>query len=76
MTQLVKPIPRATLEKTFKQELLSDHGAGSVVQDFEVLLDFIGTEGVAVSGQYHLLPLRRLADLNARLTQPIKLDLK
>lgn len=76
MRQLAKPIPRARLQQIFKQELRSDHIAGSVVRDFEVLLDFIGTEGVTVSSQYHLLPLRRLPDLNARLTRPVQLELK
>jgi hypothetical protein len=74
--QLVKPIPRATLQQIFKQELRSDDGAGSVIRDFETLLDFIGSDGLAVSGQNHWLPLRRLPDLNARLTRPIQLDLK
>jgi hypothetical protein len=76
MRQLVKPILQKTLQQIFKQEIKSDHAPGSVIRDFEVLLDFIGPEGVAVSGQYHLLPLRRLPDLNARLTRPIQLDLK
>lgn len=76
MRQLVKPIPKATLQEIFKEELRSDDSAGSVVRDFEVLLDFISTEGMTVSGQYHLLPLRRLPDLNTRLTRPIQLDLK
>lgn len=76
MTQLVKPIPRATLQKTFQQELQSDHVAGSVIRDFETLLDFIGPEGGVVSDQYHLLPLRRLPDLNARLIRPLQLDLR
>ncbi len=76
MRQLVKSIPKATLQKIFKQELRSDDGAGSVIEDFETLLDFIGPDGLMVSGQNHWLPLRRLADLNARLTRPLQLDLK
>jgi len=76
MRQLVKPIPTTTLQKIFKQELRSDDGAGSVIRDFETLLDFIGPDGLVVSGQNHWLPLRRLPDLNARLTRPIQLDLK
>ena len=46
------------------------------MRDFETLLEFIGSDGMAVSKTNHLLPMKSLADLNARLARPIDLGLK
>lgn len=74
--QWVNPISPKTLHQIFKQALQRNEGAGSIIRDFETLLDFIGLAGMVATGQYHLLPLRRLPELNARLTHPLQLDLK
>ncbi|NJP10632.1 MAG: plasmid pRiA4b ORF-3 family protein [Leptolyngbyaceae cyanobacterium RU_5_1] len=49
---------------------------GTILRDFQTLLDLIGDTGVPVSGTYHLLSQSLLADLNQRLSHPIQLDLK
>jgi len=48
----------------------------TILRDFETLLDYIGSDGLAVSGQYRLIPLRSLPKLNAQLSHPIALNLK
>lgn len=49
---------------------------GTIVQDFERLLERIGTEGIPVSSTRHQLGMNLLKDLNAQLSQPIQTDLK
>ena len=46
------------------------------MRDFATLLAFIGADGIEVSGKSKFLPMARLAELNARLSKPIELDLK
>ncbi|MEM9217864.1 MAG: hypothetical protein AAGD25_26430 [Cyanobacteria bacterium P01_F01_bin.150] len=49
---------------------------GTILKDFEMLLDLIGSQGISVSGKRHQLPMKALADINDRLSNPITLDLK
>lgn len=49
---------------------------GSILHDFQAMLDFIGTEGVPVSSKLQHLSLKLLADLNQKLSHPIAIDLK
>lgn len=70
----------ATLALEYRRLLISqtidDNGPGTIPRDFETLLDFIGDKGTEVSKTNHLLPMRSLGDLNARLAHPIELALK
>ena len=59
-----------------KQQKISETQPGTILPDFQTLLDFVGEGGIAVSGKHHLLPLKFLPDLNQRLSEPIQLDLK
>jgi hypothetical protein len=47
-------------------------GPGSVLSDFETLLDFIGPDGVRAAGKYHFLPIERLDELDAKMTNPLR----
>jgi len=55
---------------------ITEDGPGTILRDFDALLDFVGVDGVETSGKYQLLPMKQLATLNERLCQPIALDLK
>src|SRR5712692_3046020 len=57
-------------------QTIDDHGPGTVLRDFDTLLDVIGARGIAVTSKNHLLPLNALAPLNARMTYPIEHGLK
>ncbi len=59
-----------------KQQNITETEPGTILQDFQTLLDFVGDAGIPVSGTQHLLPLKSLADLNQRLSEPIQTDLK
>jgi len=45
---------------------------GPVLEDFDVLLELIGNEGIPVTPT-HLLQLNQLHTLNSRLSQPVLL---
>lgn len=49
---------------------------GTILRDVETVLDAIGTKGVPTKSKQGNLPSAMLADLNARLEDPVKLDLK
>ncbi len=49
---------------------------GALLQDFQTVIDYIGVNGIATNGKRHQFPLKILADLNQRLSNPIKIALK
>jgi hypothetical protein len=49
---------------------------GTVLQDFQTLLDFIGQEGISVGGKLNLIPMKSLAQINQQLAEPIQTDLQ
>jgi len=55
---------------------IDDHGPGTILRDFDTLLEVVGVRGIAVTAQNYLLPLSALVPLNARMTHPIELGLK
>jgi len=63
------------LEKVLRRQSIEAHSPGTILQDFRQLLDFVGENGLSVTGA-HLLPLKFLQPLNERLSQPLKLGLK
>ena len=48
---------------------------GTIVRDFEMLLDFIGTEGVPVSPKSSEFAIAKLPEINARLIEPANVGL-
>lgn len=63
-------------EQFLRQQKIDDLTPGSILRDFQMLLDFIGEKGLEVSKNHHFLPLKSLQAINQRLTQPIAIDLK
>ncbi len=59
-----------------RAQAFDDRRPGTVVADFEMLLEFIGLEGVAIGGRHGLLPLAALGELNARLAEPMRVAMK
>jgi hypothetical protein len=62
--------------QTLSAQVIDENGPGTILRDFEVLLDFIGPKGIEVGGKHQLLPMKQLVELNARLARPIEIDLK
>jgi hypothetical protein len=63
------------LKRVLRDTHIDEAQPGPILRDFQVLLDFVG-DGIPSAGKHHLLPMRRLAELNALLSRPIELRLK
>ena len=70
------PSLREDYQRILRNQTVDQGGSGTLLGDFEILLSFIGSMGIPVSGKYDLLPMKYLAQLNAQLTRPIEIDLK
>ncbi|NJL21611.1 MAG: plasmid pRiA4b ORF-3 family protein [Leptolyngbyaceae cyanobacterium SM1_3_5] len=58
------------------QQTITETTPGTILQDFQMLLDFVGEAGIPASGTYYLIAQNLLSDLNQRLSNPIQIDLK
>jgi hypothetical protein len=58
------------------QQTITETEPGTILKDFQALLDFIGEAGIPVSGTNHLIAAKLLAEFNQRLSDPIQIDLK
>lgn len=59
-----------------QQQSITATEPGSILQDFQTLLEAIGEQGLPVSGKLHHLSLKVLGELNNQLSRPIQIDLK
>ncbi len=55
---------------------INEDGPGSILQDFQMLLDAIGSKGIPVSAARHQFALKLLREFNGKLANPNDLDLK
>jgi hypothetical protein len=62
--------------RSLQEQKISEDEPGSVLRDFETLLDFVGKRRIKVSGIHQLLPMNLLAELNAQLSKPLRIGLK
>ena len=65
-----------TLQKVLREQTIDTNRPGSILQDFETLLDFIGERGVKTTSKDYLLPQGGLEKLNAEMTRPVAHQLK
>jgi hypothetical protein len=75
MSNILTPCTRAQIEVLKKQQF-SGTEPGTLLKDFNVLFEFIGKTGIAVSEKTQLFALNTLADINRRLTHPLDVKLK
>ena len=59
-----------------KNQTFSDNEPGTLLKDFSTLLDFIGSEGIPVSGKNHLIAIKLLPQLNQLMSHPLDVKLK
>lgn len=79
LEQALKPeLPSLTeSQQELLQELsIDENQPGTILRDFQTLIDFLQPKGVEVSSVNNLLPLKVLSELNLRLTHPIDTKLK
>jgi len=81
--KLAPPVPAvfslAMSEKAIailQQQEITETIPGTILQDFQTLLDFIGQEGIAVGGKLNLISMKSLAQINQQLAEPIQTDLQ
>jgi hypothetical protein len=72
------PRPKFTQAEAqiLREQIIDTERPGPVLHDFQVLLDFIGPDGVKSAGKYHLLPQAAIAELDERLSRPLRLPLE
>jgi hypothetical protein len=64
-------------ERCLREQTITAEEPGSVLHDFEMLLDFLNDQGgVEATGKYNLLPLKFIDDLDERLSRPLRLKMK
>jgi hypothetical protein len=51
-------------QQVLRNQIIDDKSPGTILRDFENLLEFIGPEGVSVSGKNNLFSLKLLPQLN------------
>jgi hypothetical protein len=66
----------AQKQQVLHNQIIDDNSPGTVLRDFEKLLEFIGPDGVSVSGKNNLFSLKLLPQLNAQMTRPIEISLR
>ena len=63
-------------EQILRNQVIDTEQPGSVLRDFRTVLDFVGVQGVTAAGKYNLLPIEAIAELDARLSRPLRLEMK
>jgi hypothetical protein len=63
-------------EQCLRDQVISLDNPGTMLRDFEMLLDFVESRPMEASGKYNLLPIKFIGELDQRLSQPLRLELK
>lgn len=71
-----QPVLAQKYQQVLRDQVVDENSPGTILRDFEILLDFVATEVPPVSKKNNLLPMKALAQLNSRLTNPLNIDLK
>lgn len=78
-SQVIAPeIPPLTesQQQLIGQQTIDENSPGTILRDFQTLLDFLHPNGIEASGVHHLFPLKSLPELNSLLSHPIATNLK
>jgi len=63
-------------QKLLRAVVIEDKKPGTLLYDFNILTEFIGSEGIKVSDKNNLLPMNALKEINAKMARPIEIGLK
>ncbi|MEO2016981.1 MAG: plasmid pRiA4b ORF-3 family protein [Fuerstiella sp.] len=64
------------MQQVLREQTIDETVPGTVLQDFETLLDYIGERGLKTTSKHYLLPQRCLVELNSRMIRPMAYQLK
>ncbi|WP_292866408.1 hypothetical protein [Nostoc sp. LPT] len=75
---LREQLPTLTEDKKqlLQQQTITQDPPGTILRDFQTILEFLQPDGVEVSSTYHLFSLKYLQQLNSCLSYPIETNLK
>src|SRR6266542_231041 len=62
-------------EALLRAQLIDSDRPGTILRDFQTVLDFVGTKGVKAAGKYNLLPVDAIPELDPKLARPLRLEL-
>lgn len=60
-------------QQILNSQVISKEHPGSILVDFNMMLDFIGEKEMETGGKYGFFPMGKLADINSKLTHSIRL---
>ncbi|QEH37522.1 Plasmid pRiA4b ORF-3-like protein [Aquisphaera giovannonii] len=60
-------------ESILRAQVITEGQPGAVLHDFAAVLDALGPDGVEAAGKHHLLPIKLIPQLDAKLAHPLKL---
>ncbi len=64
-------------DKKFLRDLkITEESPGTIVKDFNALLDFIGKDGISVTPSLNVLHTKELPKINALLSKPIEIGIQ
>jgi hypothetical protein len=66
----------ADKKQLLQQQTISQHTPGTILKDFQTILEFLQPDGVEVSSTHHQFPLKYLQQLNSQLSSPIDINFK
>ncbi|MGK7882513.1 MAG: plasmid pRiA4b ORF-3 family protein [Crocosphaera sp.] len=77
-SQLMGDVPPVDpkVKEWLQKQKITEKSPGRILKDWQTFLDFIGSDGVEVTGKNDYFPMKLLPEINASLSQPIEIDLK
>lgn len=64
-----------TYRRLLHDQIISENSPGTILADFKMLLDFVGKDGILVTGKNKLFPMNLLNEINRRLSNPLQINL-
>jgi len=63
-------------QQILKNQIITNENPGSILMDFNMLLNYIGEKGMQTGGKFGFFPMGKLAEVNSKLTHTIQLSSK
>lgn len=70
------PVLTAEQSQLLADQVIGQEHPGTILKDFQTVLDFVGPQGAPSCGKHNLLPMKSLGELNSRMSRPVELCLK
>lgn len=71
-----QPVLTEAEQKLLHEQAINENTPGTIIRDFQVLINLLQSTTIEVSGANQLLPMKILAEINSKLSHPIDIKLK